>query len=118
MANVRPDERAFRRLDKFANKKDDWKEWRTPIPDGGPRVRHGIRHIPDRLREGRRPDQGHEPDTDTAATVGHVAGETDQCHCQGGLRHRECDGKGKASKPGDNCARGSTLRPTPGSPFS
>ena len=29
MANVRLDERAFRRLDKFTNKKDEWKEWRT-----------------------------------------------------------------------------------------
>ena len=31
MANVRLDERAFRRLDKFANKnkKDEWKVWRT-----------------------------------------------------------------------------------------
>ena len=26
MANVRLDERAFRRLDKFSNKKDEWKE--------------------------------------------------------------------------------------------
>ena len=29
MANVRLDERAFRRMDKFSNKKSDWKEWRT-----------------------------------------------------------------------------------------
>ena len=29
MANVRLEERAFRRLEKFTNKKDEWKEWRT-----------------------------------------------------------------------------------------
>ena len=32
MANVCLDERAFRRLDKFTNKKDEWKEWRTQFP--------------------------------------------------------------------------------------
>ena len=31
MANVRLGERAFRRLDKFSNKKSDWKEWRTQL---------------------------------------------------------------------------------------
>ena len=31
MANVRLDERAFRRLEKFSNKKSDWKEWRTQL---------------------------------------------------------------------------------------
>ena len=31
MANVRLDERAFRLLDKFSNKKNDWKEWRTQL---------------------------------------------------------------------------------------
>ena len=31
MANVRLDERAFRRLEKFTNKKDEWKEWRTQL---------------------------------------------------------------------------------------
>ena len=31
MANVRLDERAFRRMDKFSNKKSDRKEWRTQL---------------------------------------------------------------------------------------
>ena len=31
MASVRLDERAFRRMDKFSNKKSDWKEWRTQL---------------------------------------------------------------------------------------
>ena len=31
MANVRLDERAFRRLEKFTNEKDEWKEWRTQL---------------------------------------------------------------------------------------
>ena len=31
MANVRLDERAFRRLDQFSNKKSEWKEWRTQL---------------------------------------------------------------------------------------
>ena len=31
MANVRLDERAFRRLENFTNKKDEWKEWRAQL---------------------------------------------------------------------------------------
>ena len=31
MTNVRFDERAFRRLEKFTNEEDEWKEWRTQL---------------------------------------------------------------------------------------
>ena len=31
MANVRLDERAFRRFEKLTNKKDEWMEWRTQL---------------------------------------------------------------------------------------
>ena len=31
MANVRLDERAFRRIEKFTDKKDEWKEWRAQV---------------------------------------------------------------------------------------
>ena len=31
LANVRLDERAFRRLDRFSNKREDWREWRTHL---------------------------------------------------------------------------------------
>ena len=31
MANVRLDERAFRRLEKSTSKEDEWKEWRTQL---------------------------------------------------------------------------------------
>ena len=31
LANVRLDERAFRRIDRFSNKREDWREWRTHL---------------------------------------------------------------------------------------
>ena len=31
MGNVRLDERAFRRIEKFTDKKDEWKEWRAQV---------------------------------------------------------------------------------------
>ena len=31
VANARLDERAFRRLDKFTNKREDWREWKMHL---------------------------------------------------------------------------------------
>ena len=31
LANVRLDERAFRRIEKFTDKKDEWTEWRAQV---------------------------------------------------------------------------------------
>ena len=31
LANLRSDERAFRRIDRFSNKREEWREWRTHL---------------------------------------------------------------------------------------
>ncbi len=82
MASVRLDERAFRRMDKFSNKKSEWKEWRIQLLTA---IRECDTTFATALVAYERLD------TDPATAFAHVAIEVDRCHCQGSFRQCGCD---------------------------
>ena len=117
MANVRLDERAFRRLDKFTNKKDEWKEWRTQSLTAVRECDTGFATSLIAYEKAEDPIE----DSGLIPTLAQLSA-TLQARLIS-VTAKEAFAivnatEGKASKPGVNWERGSTPRRMPGSPFS